>query len=150
MFQYRGAGLDNIYLLNGYREIEYGDETALAVGNIEGLHKAIAAQIIHKPAQLTGQEFRFLRIEMDLGQRRLGELLGIGEQSIRQWEHNRTQAVSGPAERLMRAFASQRLLNEDGEIVRLLEELAELDHRAMELMYFAEQDSKWVAAERVA
>lgn len=145
MFHYRGAGLDNICLKNGYREVEYGDETAVSVENVEGLHKAIAARLIHKPAKLTGQEFRFLRIEMDLSQHRLGELIGAGEQSIRQWEHDRTSSVNGSAERLIRVLAGERLLNEGGKIARQLEELADLDHRVMELMYFAEKNSEWIS-----
>lgn len=145
MYHYRGAGLDNVYLKNGFREIEYGNEKAVSVENIEGLHRAIAAKLIHKPAALTGQEFRFLRIEMNLSQHRLGELLGAGEQSVRQWEHDKTKSVNGSAERLVRALGSERLLNQHGKIANLLEELAELDQKVMELMYFAEHASRWVA-----
>ena len=146
MYHYRGAGLGNVYLKNGYREIKFGDEIAVSVENVQGLHLAIAATLIHKPAGLTGQEFRFLRIEMDLAQHRLGRLLGVGEQSIRQWENNVTRQIPGSAERLMRAFARERLLNQDGEVTGMLEELAELDHFVMEQMLFEETQNVWSEA----
>ena len=146
MYHYRGAGLGNVYLKNGYREIKFGDEIAVSVENVQGLHLAIAATLIHKPAGLTGQEFRFLRIEMDLAQHRLARLLGVGEQSIRQWENNVTRQIPGSAERLMRAFARERLLNQDGEITGMLEELAELDHFVMEQMLFEETQNVWSEA----
>lgn len=146
MYQYRGAGLDNVYLKNGYNKSTYGEEEVCSVDNVEGLHLAIAVALVHKPARLTGQEFRFLRVEMDLAQHRLGKLLGGSEQSVRQWETGKTNQVPGTAERFMRILAGQRLLNQDGEIAKLLEELAELDHKVMELMCFEETQGDWAEA----
>ena len=146
MYHYRGAGLDNVYLKNGYREVEYGEETVVSVEDAEGLHRAIAATLIHKPTELSGKEFRFLRIEMDMAQHTLADILSVGEQSLRQWENGKTKHVTGSAERLMRVYAGERLLNRDGKIANLLEQLAELDHKAMERMCFEETQGGWEEA----
>lgn len=146
MFKYRGAGLDNVYLKNGYTEYEFDGEKAVSIEDARGLHQAIAAMLIHKPSGLTGPEFRFLRIEMDLTQHRLARQLGVNEQTVATWEKDITQHVPGSAERLMRLYAGERLLNEDGEVAELLEELAELDHKVMEMMCFEETKGVWAAA----
>ena len=146
MYHYRGAGLDNVYLKNGYRKIKYGREVAVAVEDAAGLHRVIAAQLIHKPGTLTSQEFRFLRIEMGLSQQRLGKLLGVGEQSVHQWENRKTKRIPGAAERTTRLLAGEQLLKTNGKVARLLNELAELDNTVMEQMCFEETNGGWAAA----
>jgi DNA-binding transcriptional regulator YiaG len=146
MYHYRGAGLDNIFLLNGYRMVEFGKERLYSVENVEGLHRAIAAQLINKSAPLTGKEFRFLRIEMDLSQKQLGTLLGVSEQTIASWEKSKTKHPSGPAERIMRIWARERLLKRRSKIGTMLEQLATLDNQLLERLCFVERDSHWEAA----
>jgi putative transcriptional regulator len=146
LFKYRGAGLDNVYLKNGYTEYELDGEKAVSIDDAWGLHRAIASALIHKASGLTGAEFRFLRVEMDLTQHRLARQLGVNEQTVASWEKGVTQQVPGSAERLMRLYAGERLLNEDGEIAKLLEELAELDHKAMGEMCFEETQGVWAEA----
>lgn len=147
MYHYRGAGLDNVYLKNGYRKAKYGKEIVVSVEDAEGLHKAIAASLIHRPTRLTGQEFRFLRIEVGLSQRGLGELLGASEQSVHQWENRKTRQVPGAAERILRLLVREQLLNGDGKIAKLLGELVELDDRAaIERLCFEETKGHWSQA----
>ena len=146
MYQYRGAGLDNVYLKNGYRVVEYGNETATSVEDVPGLHRAITETLLSKPTELTGKEFRFLRIEMDMAQHTLAEILKVGEQSLRQWENGKTKKIPGSAERLMRIYAGQRILHQDGMIAKLLEQLAELDHQAIKKMCFEETQNGWAEA----
>ena len=146
-YQYRGAGLDNVYLVNGYKEILCGGEKVVSIEDVAGLHKAIANKLIHKSSGLTGQEFRFLRIEMDLTQNRLARSLGVDEQTVANWEKNVTKQVPGAAERLMRLYASERILNEDGEISMLLEQLADLDHKVIEMMCFIDSVEGWTEAQ---
>jgi putative transcriptional regulator len=146
MYQYRGAGLENVYLKNGYNEVDYGDELAVSIEDAAGLHRAIATSLVNKPTDLSGKEFRFLRIEMDMAQHTLAGILKVGEQSIRQWENGKTKKIPGSAERLMRIYASERLLNQDGKIAIMLEELAALDHHAMTQMCFEETQDGWAEA----
>lgn len=126
MYHYTECGLDNVYLANGFKvhETEYG--TGVSIENTQGLHEAIARDIVESPHEMTGAEFRFLRIELDLSQRRLGELLNADEQSVRRWEKARNKPVKGAAERMLRSYYLA-CVDGDGEIKRLIERLAELD-----------------------
>jgi putative transcriptional regulator len=146
MYHYRGAGLDNVYLKNGYREVMYGDEKAVSVENVEGLHQAIAAVLIEKPAPLTGQEFRFLRVEMELSQLALGKLIRVSDQTVAAWEKEVTKKVSGSAELLVRAFALERLLHREGHISDFIEMLAGLDRKITKQFCFKETAEGWKEA----
>ena len=69
---YLESGLDNILLLNGFevRPTPYGE--AVFIQDVDGLHRSIAKYLVEKPTNLTGKEFRFLRIELDLSQQAMG------------------------------------------------------------------------------
>ena len=69
--------------------------------NIVDLHQMIAEQLIAQP-YLTGREFRFLRVEMDMTQREVGEYLGVGPQSVAMWE--KSPRVLLKADRIIRAL----------------------------------------------
>jgi len=146
MYRYRGAGLDNVYLKNGYREVMYGDEKAVSVENVEGLHQAIASVLIEKPAPLTGREFRFLRTEMELSQLALGKLIRVSDQTVAAWEKEVTKKVSGSSELLVRAFARERLLHHDTHISEFIEMLAELDRKMIKQLCFQETAEGWEEA----
>jgi DNA-binding transcriptional regulator YiaG len=125
MYHYTDCGLDNIYLVDGYfeHETEYG--RGVSIEDTAGLHKVIARQIVCAPREMTGAEFRFLRIELDLSQRRLAGLLNADEQAVRRWEKNRTKPIRGAAERMLRVLY---LMYVDGKDVKqMIERLAELD-----------------------
>lgn len=143
MYHYRGAGLENVYLKNGYREVVYGEEKAVSVENVEGLHRAIAGVLIEKPAPLTGQEFRFLRTEMELSQQALGKLIRVSDQTVAAWEKEVTKKVSGSSELLVRAFARERILHNDGHISDFIEMLAGLDRKIINQFYFQETPVGW-------
>ena len=85
-YHYRESGMDNVWLLNGFtiKETPYGE--GVAISDLDGLHKCIAQMLVEKPEPLTGREFRFLRIELDLSQNALGEIIGLGDRQIRNWE----------------------------------------------------------------
>ena len=36
IYHYRTCGLENIYLLNGFREMEYAGETAISIHDLAG------------------------------------------------------------------------------------------------------------------
>lgn len=87
MIHYTASGLDNIWLKNGYKIHETGDGRGISIHDLDNLHRVIAQQIIvGKAAPLTGKEFRFLRIELDLSQKAIGDLMGKTDQMIANWE----------------------------------------------------------------
>ena len=106
MFEYTGSGLDGIFLKNGYTlvETEYGQ--GVSIDNLEGLHKAIAADILRQKTPMTGHQYRFLRKEQDLVQAEIAAMLRVDVQTIANWEKKGADAVPGPADFAMRAFYS--------------------------------------------
>jgi DNA-binding transcriptional regulator YiaG len=87
MFQYKGCGLDNVYLANGYeRRKTSGRTEVLHIEDLEGLHKTIALTLAVNPLEIGAAEFRFLRKELDMSQRVIAEVLGVQEQTVSLWE----------------------------------------------------------------
>jgi len=76
---------------------------------------------------LLGRELRFLRLEMDLSQKRLGAIIGSNEQSVKRWEKHKDAPISsGPADRLLRALYKDAI-GADGTVRRMLDRLAHFD-----------------------
>jgi len=98
-YRYTESGLTNVWLANGYtiRKTKYGE--GVSIHDMDGLHRALARALSNKP-RLTGTEVRFLRKEMGLSQRGLGELLGVTEQAVSLWE--RKGQLPKTADRLLR------------------------------------------------
>ena len=141
-YQYKGAGLDNVYLSNGYTEVKYGKETATSVMNVEGLHKAIAAHLIYHTSKLGGKEVRFLRNEIDMSQNALAELLDINVQTVANWEKG-VHKINGSAERLLRLYAGECLLKHRGKIGKLLGEFAKITNHIEERMFLKKTKDGW-------
>lgn len=104
MYHYSSCGLENIYLKNGFtlKETPYGP--AVSIDDIEGLHKAIARDLLRQKTPLNGQQFRFLRKEQDLTQAQLAAILGVSEQTVMAWEKQKSEPVQFMADISMRAY----------------------------------------------
>ena len=98
-YRYTESGLTNVWLADGYtiRKTSYGE--GVSIHDMDGLHRALARDLSDKP-RLTGTEVRFLRKEMGLSQRGLGELLGVTDQAVSLWE--RKGQLPKTADRLLR------------------------------------------------
>jgi DNA-binding transcriptional regulator YiaG len=143
LYRYTGCGLGNVWLLNGYelRATPYGE--SVAIDNLAGLQRAIAQAIVDKPGPLAGEEIRFLRTELDLSQRCLGELLGRTAQSVALWEKRGTKSVPDAVGYLLRHIYRQHI---DARSV-YVEEVArqrEADREQYAASYlFQETDAGW-------
>lgn len=102
MLEYKDCGLKGVWLASGYRieEVE-GVGPCLEIDDIDGLHRAIAHHVVHYRKRLSGPEIRFLRVEMGLSQKRLGDALGVDEQTVSLWERSQRRP-SVAAERMLR------------------------------------------------
>lgn len=145
LYHYTECGLPNVYLKSGYSLEVIDDEEYLSIDDIHGLHNAIALKIVDKNQQLTGKEFKFLRLQFNHSRRVLGELLGVDQQTVGRWEKAET-AIPKTVDATMRQlfFESQET---DSNLKLLLQKLAEVE--AQELMsdfIFEEKDHKWLAA----
>jgi DNA-binding transcriptional regulator YiaG len=147
LYRYRGCGLDNVYLVNGVscRKLASGEE-AIAIEDIEGLHRAISLWLVESDASMDGPQFRFLRKELDMSQRQIAQLLGVTEQTVSLWERARSP-VPQPADILLRALMKE-MLNGHVELKAMIERFNKLDReaRALEshLNFIKEADDGWV------
>ncbi len=143
-YHYKDCGLPNIYLKNGFlieQHEEYGE--TVSIGNLDGLHKAIGLDIVNNSVpSMSGVEFRFLRIELDLSQKALGDLLGTSEQTIANYEKNEPQPMG---DKFIRILYKESVC-ENTEIMESLRRLNELDRELMKfdkLIEFEEVNDDW-------
>jgi DNA-binding transcriptional regulator YiaG len=143
-YHYRGCGLDNVWLSDGYRLVADVYGAGVEIEDLPGLHRAIALVLASKLAPLTGAELRFLRIEMDLSQKRMGELLGRQAQTVALWEKNGT--ASPAADYLVRHIYRQ-FIGERSTYVEEVDRLRALDQRDYQGGFrFSDVDGEWRAA----
>lgn len=147
MYHYTDCGLPNVFLRSGFIVREIDGEEAVAIHNLDGLHKVIGLDILHKAPILTGDEIRFLRKEMDLTQNSLGKIIGVSEDTVRGWETGR-HAIPSPADKLLRGLYSEQI-NGDGSLRELLKGIGRLDRKIAEderQMNFEENEGDWQLA----
>jgi DNA-binding transcriptional regulator YiaG len=150
MYHYKESGLDNIFLVNGYRRhrTRYGE--GFSIADTAGLHTAIGRWLINSPKPLNGAGLRFLRLEMEITQRNLAALVGTTEQSLRLWEKHRKKVLPGSADRLVRAIYSE-YIGSANSVRRMLDRLAELDEMpTIRRTNFCHWDSGWKPAASTA
>ena len=102
MYHYRECGLSNVYLANGFLEVVTSDGPGIAIEDVEGLHRAIAQALVERKPTLAGVEVRFIRKLLGLTQAKLGAFLGVGEQTVRNWESADAGGVPTQADRGVR------------------------------------------------
>lgn len=143
-YHYTECGLDSVYLLNGfaYHETPYG--VGVSVANVDGLHRAIAFDLIRGKRLLAGREVRFLRKELDLSQEGLGLFLGCSGQSVARWEKGQCE-MPGAADRLLRLLYLERAQG-NAQIEQMLESLKDLDTLWHEERCFEEEEQRWKPA----
>jgi transcriptional regulator with XRE-family HTH domain len=99
---YEGAGLDGIYLCNGYDRDEVDGEWFTWIEDIEGLHHAIALHLVLNRKALAPKEIRFIRNTMDKTQAEIAHMIRVDEQTVARWEKGKT-AMPGSADTLLRS-----------------------------------------------
>ena len=93
----------------------------MAIDDIDGLHLAIAQNLIEKKSSLTGKEFRFLRTLMGTSQIGIAGMLGVQEQSVSRWE--RTCKVPKAQDALHRLIENERLVKGNVGIADVIERM---------------------------
>ena len=91
MYHYTESGLSNVYLKNGFTVELVDGEEYTSIDDMNGLHRAIAQKIVDNNKPLRHEEFKFLRIEMNISQKMLGTRFGVDEQTIARYEKGQTK-----------------------------------------------------------
>ena len=91
MYHYTESGLLNVYLKNGVTVEEIDGEEYTSIDDMNGLHSAIAQVVVDSNRPLAYEEFKFLRIEMNISQKMLATRFGVDEQTIARYEKGQTK-----------------------------------------------------------
>lgn len=143
-YHYTQCGLHDVYLLNGVTEHETPYGSGVSVYDVEGLHKAIAMNLVFNKAMLNGREMRFLRKLIDLTQAELAVWLGVNVQTIARWEKGQSE-ISGPADKLVRLLYLASEFT-DVKVLEQVRALAELDASGKDRQEFEVSDKEWRSA----
>jgi DNA-binding transcriptional regulator YiaG len=144
MYHYRESGLDNVWLINGYEKHKTSEGPAVSFKDIDGLHQIIARTTVEKSAGLTDKEFRFLRTELDLSQKALGDIIGASAQAIARWERGITP-VPLAEDRLLRALYREHAEG-NARIRELVKRLGTLDAREHQRLKLRHDRQAWRVA----
>ena len=142
MYQYTDCGLDNVWLINGYKAwgTPYGEATA--VESADQLHRAIALFLVNRKPRLSGGEFRFIRRELYLSQAELAQILGNDAQSVARWE--KSGRIPRMAERFLRALYREHAEGNAG-IRELVARLSDERREGKERLVFEDTEIGWQA-----
>lgn len=108
MYHYVESGLNQVWLRNGYVEEITAYGPTIAFRNIASLHKAIALSIIDVVGKFKAQEIRFLRQNLGMSRRHLGDWLGVAERRLVLWEEGRRPITLG-ADKMLRLVVKAHL-----------------------------------------
>ena len=140
-YHYRECGLDNIWLLNGFEihDTDYGK--GVSFQDPDGLDAAIALSLTEKPARLSGREFRFLRIMLDMSQKGVGEYFGKDAQTVALWE--KRDKINEDVDFLIRHIYRQAAIDKSDSYVEMVNRLNQLDHQKSTRMAFQKTTQGW-------
>lgn len=144
-YHYVQCGLDNVWLENGFEVIKTPYGKSVKIDNPAQLDAAIAEDLTQKPSPLTGREFRFLRLQLDMSQKRVGELLGKEAQTVALWE--KAEAVNRDVDFMIRHIYRQTAINARQTYVEMVDYLNAQDRgEYRNKVSFHETGSGWEKA----
>lgn len=118
--RFEECGLTNVWLADiEHHSCTRCDNVEYAIPKIEGLLRAIAQAVIHKPTRLRGEEVRFLRKTLGWSGVDFARHMGVAVETVSRWETD--AAPIGPqADRLLRLLVAQGHLTSAYPAERLL------------------------------
>lgn len=141
MYHYKACGLDNVWLENGYtvKKTPYGD--AVAVRDAEQLHSVLGVELTKKNGRLTPNEVRFLRTQLCLSQKSLGEMLGVSDQAVSLWERGQGD-IPVSQDTLIRMIYLHKV-NGDGDVCQIINRVNTVDRLLHQKIVAREKQSHW-------
>ena len=150
---YTACGLDNVYLLNGFKRETIDGEEYVTIEDMDGLWRAIGLHLVTTRKALVPKEIRFLRQHMKMTQAELGARLRVSDQTVARWEKDQCE-LDGPADMMLRVlFLGSPVAQPEGknllrEIIKLLDELQERDESKRKADVFEHDDQQWQDSDR--
>ena len=151
---YTACGLDNVYLLNGFKVETIDGEDYVTIEDLDGLWKAIGLHLVTTRKVLAPKEIRFLRHHLNLTQAELASQMRVTDQTVARWEKG-TCELPGPADMMLRAlFFGSKATQREGaeptlaEIIKLWDELVEHDELEAKPAVFEHGKKKWKESRR--
>jgi DNA-binding transcriptional regulator YiaG len=144
---YTACGLDNVYLLSGFKRETIDGEEYVTIEDMDGLWKAIGLHLVTTRKALAPKEIRFLRQHMEMTQAELGARLRVSDQTVARWEKDQCE-LPGPADMMLRVlFLGSSVAQPEGnkllhKIIKLLDELQERDE-SKKADVFEHEDEQW-------
>lgn len=102
-YHYLECGLPYVWLHNGVQLHETLDGTVASISDVTGLHRTLATHIA-RCNQITGREFRFLRMELGMDTHVTAEVLNIASIDIHSWENHNADVPESVAKELCRLY----------------------------------------------
>ncbi len=150
MYHFTECGLDNVHLINGYEEKITPSGKAVSFKDLQNLLEVITQCVVNKAEPLNGREFRYLRIELDLSQKAIGNLMDKSEQTIANWEKG-NESIPVLADKAIRDLYKESV--GQTPTAGLLQKLSEVDRRYHEIniqIQLLEQEHRWYAEQKSA
>ena len=145
MYHYKECGLPYVYLTNGFTIDKVEDEEFVSIDNLYELHALIGRNIVSQVRPIYHQEFKFIRIELNMSQKALGNLLGVDTQTVARWEKGQS-VIPRTADVTLRALYAE-FNDDDSQISLLLNMLSDSEiESTMAELHLEEQDNKWRVA----
>lgn len=147
-YHFTECGLDNVYLLNGFRYDDTPQGRVVKIDDLDGLLRAIVEHLVFEKRTLKGREIRFLRTELNLSQRMLGTLLDVDEQTVARWEKGKTK-IDGAAAKMIRFMCAEQIRG-NSSVQAFLKELASLDDSGDDEVKMQDTDDGWRPVQKAA
>ena len=145
MYHYKECGLPYVYLTNGFTINKVEGEEFVSIDNLYELHALIGRNILSQARPITHQEIKFIRIELNMSQKALSNLLGVDTQTVARWEKGQS-AIPRTADVTLRALYAE-LNDDDSQIGLLLNMLSDTEIQStMAELHLEEQNNKWRVA----
>ena len=142
---YTTCGLDSVYLVNGFEYHATGYGPGVSIRDLDGLHRAIGTHLVGLKRELTGREFRFLRIELDMSQKTLGVIFKKTDQAVAKWEKG--NKVPREVDILLRNIYMESI-GKNPRVQYFIDRLNDLDRTAQDVaeVRFKEYKNGWKEA----
>jgi|SRR5690606_62334 len=139
--RYTLSGLDDVYLMSGWKRVETPYGSGVTIKDVDGLHRAIGFNLVTQKKALSGAEIRFLRKEMGLTQDELGERVCKSGQQVARWEKSQSE-ISGSSELLLRVLYLQHL-GQHPMLAEIVKQLRAIEDRGNQRQVFKPTRNGW-------